>query len=201
MHIAELIDDNKCAANTFGEHIALLIERVHEGRSTIGLHISSRDVFTPLLGTDARLLCIGGFRKARLKLVTKLAVFVPPLLEPFRQFVPEFFGKNYRHVAETCLVERVRDRLHLCCIDARPDDMAMLAAFLLVEDNGTRLSCKAQLVFDGVYRLEILLARERLMGIYGQRKERLLRARPGCDQLDLGKGAMQIIGDGAAHFG
>ena len=78
--------------------------------------------------------------------------------------------------------------------------MSVFAPAFFVEDDSARLSVKPQPFFDGIDRLEILLPRQRLMGIDGQGKEWLLRARTSGDQLDLGERAMQIIGDRAAHF-
>src|SRR5690606_10279868 len=53
------------------------------------------------------------------------------------------------------------DRLHPVEVDPRPDDMAMLAALLLVEDDGTRLSGEAELALDVVGGGKVLLAADR----------------------------------------
>jgi hypothetical protein len=60
--------------------------------------------------------------------------------------------------------ERVRDRPHVLDVDARPHDMPVRAAVLLVLDHKARLAGEAEILFQPVNRLAPLCRRQRLVG-------------------------------------
>jgi hypothetical protein len=93
------------------------------------------------------------------------------------------------------------DRPHAVDIDARPDDMAMLAPVLDMKDNGARLVGETKPVLDGLDRLVILLARQRRRRVDGQAVKRLRCPRSRRHRLEFREGAVKIARDRAVDFG
>ena len=60
--------------------------------------------------------------------------------------------------------ERIRNRPHVLGVDARPHDMPVRAAVLLVLDHKARLAGEAEILFERVNRLAPLRRRQLLVG-------------------------------------
>ena len=109
-----------------------------------------------------------------------------------------------RHHHQLLAVEGLVDGLAAFGVDPRPDDVAVLAPVLDMKDDGARLARKAELAFGAVDVVEILLPGElslRRIGIDREAVEIIAAAGHGMGaDLPLGKGAVQVAGDRAAHF-
>ena len=67
--------------------------------------------------------------------------------------VPEFPFELARHFLVLAVIVAVADRRHAVEVDARPDDMAVLAAFLLMHHDDARLAGEAELRLQPVDRI------------------------------------------------
>src|ERR1700733_12462097 len=68
------------------------------------------------------------------------------------------------------VIVAVADRAQRLKIDARPDDVNMLAVFLLVQHDGARLAGESKFFFEPVNRLLALLRRHALVGARIERR-------------------------------
>ena len=102
-------------------------------------------------------------------------------------------------------VEGLVDGFAVFGVDPRPDDMAVLAAVLDMEDDGARLAEEAELSFRAVDVVEILLPGERALrriGIDREAVEVIAAAGHGMGaEFPLREGAMQVMRDRAADLG
>jgi hypothetical protein len=94
------------------------------------------------------------------------------------------------------------DRLHRLRIDARPDDMGVLATVFLVYDDGARLALQAERAFRPVgSRNQIIKGWLRIPGrVEAQRKHRLAAARAFGDGAGLDHRPPEVSGNEAAHL-
>ena len=131
-----------------------------------------------------------------------VTVLAPVILHAGRKFDVVVFGIFLRDGAKFLMVVRELHGLHFLGVDARPDDVVMFAAVLDVNDDGAGLAGKAELVFGAPDEIVIVLAVEgalRVVGIEGQRIEILDALRRLGLGIPFGKGAVQVLRDGAAH--
>ena len=110
-----------------------------------------------------------------------------------------------RHHHQLLAVERLVDGLAVLGVDARPDDMAVLAPVLDMEDDRPRLAREAELALGAVDIVAVLRPGQlplRRIGIDREAVEIIAAAghRMGAD-FPFSEGAVEIGGDGAAHFG
>lgn len=200
MHVTEPVHDREGAAIATRQDIAALLQRMAERASAVRLAKSGSNVFAALLRRDTGLFLLGVLGKGSFELVLFELRALLPRLQPVRQLVSVLFGQSHGHVTQFPAIMGHVDRLHLGTVNARPDDMAMLALVLDVKDHGARLTVQSQLVFDGLDGLDILLPRERFRRVDGQAVERFLRFRAAGHRLEFREGAVQIIGDRAPNI-
>ena len=110
-----------------------------------------------------------------------------------------------RHHHQLLVIEGLMDGLAVLGVDARPDDVAVLAPLLDVKDDRPRLAGEVELRLGAIDVVEILRAGQlalRRVGIDREAVEIIAAAghRMGAD-FPLGERAMQVAGDGAAHLG
>ena len=109
-----------------------------------------------------------------------------------------------RNLSKLLAVVRHLHGLHFVQIDARPDDMAMIAAMLDMEDDGARLAGQTELFLGTIDKFVVKIAGKRsltMVGIDGEGVQVFVALRCCCLRLPFSEGAMQILRDGAAHVG
>ena len=148
VHVAEPVHHHQAALVASRQHIALLLQGAAEGFRAVGGLVCGGDFLAALLGGDAGFLRLRLLAERRLEFLLFELLSLLPGLQAGRQIEAVFPGELAGEVHELAVVVRHVDRPHPVHVDARPDDMAVLAPVLDMKDDGARLVGEAEPVLD-----------------------------------------------------
>ena len=198
------IHDGIGAVVAAGDVVGAFFERPDERPAGIAAVPSFRD-FAPAL----RLADAGSFlallvAKVFLLVAVGIAVLAPVVLHAGGKLDIVVAGIFLRDGAKFLVVVRERHGFHFFGVDARPDDVAVLAPVFDVNNDGAGLVAETEHVFGAADEIVIVLAVERALRVVridGERVEILDALRSLGLRVPFGKRAVQVLRDRAAHVG
>ena len=202
VHLAVEIDQN-VGPLAGRQHVAEILQRLDEGARIVAA--------PPGLGDLADALFLGEAGRVLLMLLIEREASLLPALaagilgHAVRKKQTVIARELARHHHQLLVIEGLMHGLAVLGVDARPDNVAVLATLLDVKDDRPRLAGEVELSLSAIDIIEILRAGQLALRRVGIDREAVeIVAAPGHRMgadFPLGERAVEVAGDGAAQIG